>query len=275
MKKVLFNTSKYLEENKVYMYLTPSKSYLKNALNQLLIARKKTNIVTGSKYHKRLEKYRNDKDVIKFFAFCESHSIDPYNFIHQKTSKVLKKYRMEHAWNTTLYDHEIDLDSMYGAYMKFNIEDKIQNDSLDETSSFKEFIESRYSGIYNVQVNGSKVSFTSYRNTIFGVYVEKLEDETYDYTITPSIVFTPKHRMNYNRMTDYLNTCKYIYKDSDVQFAILKESIIIKGDKASSVIRDFNYFNKVNKLPCKKCNILVDNAFYGDSIQHIAHDGCR
>lgn len=266
----MFNIKMMLKQHNIFVFTCGSVHYLKNALNQLYIARKKTNIVDGSRYHKRLEQYRNDSDVKRFFEYCTVFGISPYNFIRQNSDMKLK-YKLVHKYNTSLCDYEIDLDSEYGLSVKYIFEQYFKENKTE--TLFKQ-----YSSICNVRIKGNSILFTASKNYNLlsnFEYKSELEKESVRYTVTPSIIFKSDDRELFLRFCDYLSIYKTHYPKDYYNHTINKNEIYISGNNSNKVIGDFLWFNEHNKLPCVICGHLVDNAFSGYSIQFNKHDGCR
>lgn len=188
----------------------------------------------------------NKNSVINtnFNDFCNEYGISTYNFFDNLNGN----YKL----TTDNVDYKvIDLD--------------------DKGMFFKYFINLSDIDIYNVKVLGSKICFAEVNNNatnqIINLY-ENIKGENNDeiFEFHDLHDFKCINRNQLLCLNDFL-------KNYNLEHTIDIKNNIVKTNAVN--LTDFHMFYKINKLPCKVCNKLVNNAFGEYGINYDKHGECN
>lgn len=219
-----------------------------NLLYFVVNTKRKKNVKTGSKLHKKYIASLERLD--DFYSWCEKNKISPTNFILNKENY---KFTTEKIYNVVININ------FFGLHWKHLVEENVQNLIVDDVYNFSikddvitySYIKSDFleNYLYIDESFGDEVTFLVDRKTEYLIQ-DYLQLGFYDFNIKTSYNGTP-----------YTNNGLYNYK-------------IIADSKALQVKNDFFFFYERNKVECPKCKKLVDNAFDDYMIQFYRHDGC-
>ena len=223
---------------------------IKNKLSIYNSSLKKTNIKKGSVQYQTLNRIKDEFQG--FYDFCDEYNLDPRDFVKTDRSSKYSKYFIT---NKTLHTNTVDLLD-YGLRALYLI---LEQESISVLE------------IFNVRINGSKITYSYIGKDYLLPTLHKILGV--DRLDTTSSAVNGDREYN-QRFVSYYNLYKQYYPETKLIQSKDEDYVIIVGNLTDNVVRDFEYFNNLNKLPCEKCLFLVDNAFIDYGIQNNRHGGC-
>ena len=125
--------------------------------------------------------------------------------------------------------------------------------------------------MYNVKILGSKICFAEVNNSakdgindLYHKFKGENNDEIFDFHGLHD--FECVNRNQLLCMNDFL-------KNYELEHTIDFKNSTVTTTAAN--LSDFHMFYKINKLPCKVCNKLVNNAFGEYGIEYNKHGTCN
>lgn len=293
---ILFNFKKNVKLRYTYSTyeLGISKNMIKNHISFLYINSKKDNIKDGSRLSNQLGVI--GRKIEPFLEYCNKMGIDYWNFLDNKNGN----YEI-YEGIISIAHKKLDLDK-YGLSAKYIIEDVakefgLKSNDKDAIKNDKNLRDMEYLSkeIYNGIIDGNVIEYSvKSRGYLSRSKFDQVEEhivdilerhhsikfmDTYSEVANDefSIVVEDSTKINFNdrklnaQAVDLFNTGifdKYgvaLHNDGD---------LTLIGKNARVVANDLIYFVKNNKIPCIKCEKLVDNAFMDFGIQFDKHGGC-